>query len=113
MEVLDGWCVTCFGMQQIAIKTLEAKATREGLKCVMDTWVQNRIRLVVESDAMNVIVALKGALEDLSDINPLIDAIIVLASSLVAVDFCHCKRDSNTAAHYVARKLRRVLDFFL
>lgn len=69
---------------------------------IANTYAQNQIPLEVESDSMEVVSALSGSSEDLSEVKVITDAIGKLASKMNVVSFDHCNRSTNSVAHCIA-----------
>lgn len=96
-----------FGMQKITrkspIQILEAKAILAGLKHIVGTCNQRSIPLEVESDALEVVNVIVGAVEDLSDLKPITNQISDIATNSHEITFRHWNRLLNTVAHCVAK----------
>lgn len=87
-----------------SIKSLEATTIWEGLQSISGLLKDNRLPLIVEFDALEVINMLHDKEEDLSKIKNLIEAMKTIVASLGEVEFRHCPRSSNAIAHCVARR---------
>ncbi|XP_021753633.1 uncharacterized protein LOC110719026 [Chenopodium quinoa] len=95
--------VVAVGVQQIKasweVRIAEAKAIEWGLRVAAGLGVRD---LVVESDCLQVIQALKNKTADLSELSLIIDDILLLCSSFDNVIWSYVKRGGNKVAHFWA-----------
>ncbi|KAI5344251.1 hypothetical protein L3X38_012128 [Prunus dulcis] len=80
--------------------TEEALAARTGTILVMERGYQN---VVFESDALQIVIALRSHSIDRSVIGPVVEDTKSLLTQITGEDFTHIRRTANGVAHHLAR----------
>ncbi|XP_073154078.1 uncharacterized protein [Henckelia pumila] len=88
--------------------TAEALAIREALKWIKDLNLTN---VIVESDALIVVDALRTWFSDVSSLGLILEDCSLLASELHSCSFSFVRRSANQSAHSLARSTGSLSDF--
>ena len=90
-----------------AIET-ESKAIEAGLLFALDIGIRD---VVVESDCLLMIQALKGTTTPPSMVSAVTQGILDLSMGFNRVEFSHVKRQGNRSAHVLAKHALGIIDF--